>query len=294
MHDSPLVTVICSCYNHQQFVCESIQSILNQTYKNIQIIVIDDKSPDNSVAVIEQFLSNKPEIIFIKNKTNLGLTQSVTNGLQYVKGDYFIDLAADDLLLPECIETQINGFKKSTFKNTAMVYGNAELILESGEHSSYYFEVNADLKTKKPIPSGDIYKHIIDMDTTICSVSAMYNKSIFDELKGYDTTLAYEDLDFWIRASRNYKIAFVDKILMQKRIVPNSLQTTLYTANNKNCHSTYVILRKAYHLNKNKEEHKALSSRVNFEILNSYRTKNYFLMLKNMFLRFQIGLKMIL
>jgi hypothetical protein len=100
-------------------------------------------------------------------------------------------------------------------------------------------------------------------------------------------------LDYWIRASRNYNIEFVDEVLIQKRIVPNSLQTTLYTTNNKNSYSTYTILRKAYKLNKSKEEYKALSSRMNFEILNSYRTKNYTLMLKNMFLRFQIGLKMI-
>jgi glycosyltransferase involved in cell wall biosynthesis len=293
MHDSPLVTVICSCYNHQQFVCESIQSVLNQSYKNIQMIVIDDKSSDNSVAIIEQFIINKPEILFIKNNTNLGLTRSVTNSLKFVKGDYFIDLAADDILLPNCIATQIKTFEKSSYNQLAMVYGNAELILESGEHSSYYFEVTDSLKTKKQIPSGDIYINIIDMNTTICSVSAMYNKFVFDELGGYDTSLSYEDLDYWIRASRNYNIEFVDEVLIQKRIVPNSLQTTLYTTNNKNSHSTYTILRKAYQLNKNKTEHNALSSRVNFEILNSYRTKNYLLMLKNMFLRFQIGLKMI-
>lgn len=291
MLDSPLVTVLCSCYNHQNFVCESIQSVLNQSYKNIQLIVIDDCSNDNSKAVIEQFITNYPAIAFIKNETNLGLTKSVTNALKLAKGSYFIDLAADDLLLPNCIEIQINSFKTSLFKNLAMVYGNAELITENGEHSSYYFEVNEELKTKKKIPSGDIYINIVDADTTICSVSAMYNKLIFDQLKGYDISLSYEDLDFWIRASRQYNIEFIDQVLMQKRIVHNSLQTTLYTANNKISRSTYRILNKAYHLNKTKLEHKALSKRVNFEILNSYRTKNYLLMLKNSFLRFRIMIK---
>ena len=291
MQDTALVTVLCSCYNHQEFVTESIQSVLNQTYKNIQIIVIDDKSNDNSIAVIEKFLLNYPEILLIKNKTNLGLTKSVTNAMNYVKGLYFIDLAADDLLLPNCIATQVETFQNSSFDRLAMVYGNAELIKESGEHSSYYFEVNGALKTKNKIPSGDIYKHIINMNTTICSVSALYNKSIFDELNGYDTNLSYEDFDYWIRASRNYNIEFIDEVLMQKRILPNSLQTTLYTKKNKNSDSTYLILKKAFQLNKTKKEHQTLSKRVNFEILNSYRTSNYLLMLKNMHLRLLIGLK---
>jgi len=291
MQDAILVTVICSSYNHQKFVKESLQSILNQTYKNIQIIVVDDCSTDNSVEVIEQFTKKHPEIIFIKNKTNLGLTKSVTNAMNYVKGAFFIDLAADDILLPNCIETQLNTFKNSRFKNLAMVYGNAELITEEGNHSSYYFDVNESLKCKTKRPSGDIYSNVISSETTICSVSAMYNKSIFDKLNGYDTTLSYEDLDFWIRASRDYNIEFIDEVVMQKRIVPNSLQTTLHTKHNKNSYSTYIILRKAYKLNKNQKEHLALSKRVNFEILNSYRTSNYLLMLKNMYLRLLIELK---
>lgn len=293
MQDAAVVTVICSCYNHHKFVCESLQSLLNQTYRNIQIIVVDDYSTDNSVEVIEQFITKHPEIVFIKNESNLGLTKSVTNALNYAKGAFIIDLAADDLLLPTCIEIQINTFKNSEYKNLAIVYGNAELITEEGNNSSYYFDVNAALKTKNKIPSGDIYKNIIDMDTTICSVSAMYDKAIFDMLNGYDTTLVYEDLDFWIRASRDYNIEFIDQVIMQKRTVSNSLQTTLYTKKNKNSYSTLTIFRKAYKLNKNKEEHLALSKRVNFEILNSFRTKNYYLMLQNMYLRFQICLKTI-
>lgn len=293
MQDTTLVTVICSCYNHAEFVIESIQSVLNQSHKNIQLIVVDDCSKDSSVAVIENFIADFPEIIFIKNKTNIGITKSVTNAINQVKGDYFIDLAADDVLLPNCIEIQLNTFRNSLYKNLALVYGNAELITEDGNHSSYYFDVDANFKTKTKRPSGDIYSKVISFETTICSVSSMYKKEIFDKLNGYDTTLSYEDFDFWIRASRDHNIEFVDAILVQKRIVANSLQTTLYTKKNKNSHSTFIILRKAYKLNKNKHEHLTLTKRVNIEIINSFRTRNYVLMLKCIYLRFQIGLKSI-
>lgn len=293
MQDAILVTVICSCYNHSEFVTESIQSVLNQSYKNIQLIVVDDCSKDESVSVIENFIVDYPEIIFIKNETNLGLTKSVTNAMRCAKGEYFIDLAADDILLPNCIEIQLNTFKNSTYNNLAIVYGNAELITEDGKHSSYYFDVDANFKTKTKKPSGAIYSNVIGPETTICSVSSMCKKTIFDKLNGYDTNLSYEDFDLWIRISRDYNIEFVDEILIQKRIVANSLQTTLYAPKSKTSNSTYIILRKAYHLNRNKNEHRILTKRVNFEILNSFRTGNYFLMLKNMYLRFLIGLKSI-
>ena len=71
MQEDIWVTVICSCYNQSRFVTESLKSVLNQSHKNIQLIVVDDFSIDNSVSIIENFTSNFPQILFIKNKTNL-------------------------------------------------------------------------------------------------------------------------------------------------------------------------------------------------------------------------------
>ena len=85
MQEFPLITVICSCYNHAKFVTKSLESVLNQTYKNIQLIVIDDCSIDNSVSVIENFIIEYPQIIFIKNKINLGLTKSFNNAAKLAK-----------------------------------------------------------------------------------------------------------------------------------------------------------------------------------------------------------------
>jgi glycosyltransferase involved in cell wall biosynthesis len=128
MQEDVWVTVVCSCYNHSDFVTESLKSVLNQSHKNTQLIVIDDFSNDNSVAVIEDFSKHYPEIIFIKNTTNLGLTKSFNHAMQLAKGEFFIDLAADDILLPNCVEIQLKTFQNSPFENLAIVYGNAELI----------------------------------------------------------------------------------------------------------------------------------------------------------------------
>jgi glycosyltransferase involved in cell wall biosynthesis len=293
MQETPLVTVLCSCYNHGQFVAESLTSVLNQTYTNIQLIVIDDFSIDNSVAVIDTFIKKFPQITFIKNKQNLGITTSVNSAARLAKGEFIIDLAADDILLPHCVALQIEKFKENCFENLAIVYGNAELVTENGTHLSYYFDVDATLKTIQKRPKGNLYLDIISPEVTICSVSGMMKKTVFDALKGYDDSLAYEDFDYWIRVSRNYNIDFIDAVLVQKRILSNSLHASFSAPKNKTAASTYIILKKAFSLNRNKKEYFALRKRVNFEIINNYRTGNYFLMIQNCLLRFRIFMKTI-
>ena len=74
MHNKPLVTVICLCYNHAAFIVEALDSVLNQTHSNVELIIADDFSTDNSVDVIENWLKNHPNISFFANKVNLVYT----------------------------------------------------------------------------------------------------------------------------------------------------------------------------------------------------------------------------
>ena len=293
MQNNPLVTVICSCFNHADYVLESLQSVLNQSYKNIQIVVIDDVSSDNSVKIIQDFITPHPEIIFIKNSENLGLNVSVSNAMQFVKGDYFIDLAADDVLLPNCITTQVNTFKNSKFKNLAIVYGNAELIDENNNHLEYYFKTNKNLKSQENLNSGNIYQEIISEKTVICTVAGMYNKLVFDNLSGYDQSLAYEDFDYWIRASRNHNIEFIDAVLVKKRILKSSMHNSFRDFHDKYGQSTFKILEKAYHLNRSKSEHKTLKKRVLREFKTSVKKINFSLIYKNALLYLKLNFKSI-
>jgi glycosyltransferase involved in cell wall biosynthesis len=287
------ITVICSCYNHSDYVTESIQSVLDQTYKNVQLIVVDDFSTDDSVQIIENFIKDFPEIIFIKNKLNLGLTKSVNNAMTLAQGSFFIDLAADDILLPNCIENQLKAFQTSPLPNLAIVYGNAELISENGKHQNYYFKVDSQFKTIEKRPTGNIYAALISPKTIICSVSSMVKKSVFDELKGYDENLSYEDYDFWIRVSRKHTIEFIDTVLIKKRMLPNSLYESFLKSKNKHGYSTHQILKKALQLNQNKKENKILLSKIYIEIKIAIKTKNYFLAFMNSKLFLKVGIKSI-
>lgn len=283
MSQNKLVSVICLCFNHEKFVTETLQSVLNQTYNNIELIILDDYSRDNSVNEIEKWLTNNPGIQFIKNEKNLGVTQSFNKALNFAKGDYIIDLAADDVLLPNCVALQLKKFHKSDIKNLGVVYGNAELIDENGKFSSYYFPVDSSKKVLEKRKTGNIYKSILTGGNSICSVTAMYKKEVYEQLNGYDENLIYEDLDFWIRSSIIFNFDFVDDILVQKRIVNNSLGTHFNVKSensNKINDSTYLILLKAFKLNKSKEEDKLLLKRVHHEMILNLKSKNYVLFLK--------------
>jgi glycosyltransferase involved in cell wall biosynthesis len=284
MQDNPLVTIICLCYNHEKYVVESLHSVIRQDYPFIELIIVDDSSKDQSKETIEKWLIQYPEIQFITNKTNLGNTKSFNKALKLAKGNFIIDLAADDVLLSNCVSLQIQKFKQSHYKNLGIVYGNTELITKNGEFNSYYFPVDTTKKTIEKRETGDIYLSVISGGNSICSVSSMVKKSVFDDLKGYDENLAYEDLDLWIRASRLYEVDYIDAILIQKRITTASLGTHFFKKNDSNAkkinHSTYQIIKKAIALNRSKIEHKAILKRMHFEMVLTYKTNDYKLLLK--------------
>ncbi|KAF2512767.1 glycosyltransferase [Flavobacterium zhairuonense] len=297
MQNNSLVTIICLCYNHEKFVVESLLSALNQDHSAIEIIIVDDFSTDNSRNVIKKFLVDYPQIQFIENEINVGSTKSFNKALKLAKGDFIIDLACDDVLFQNCVSLQLNTFAESKFKNLGVVYGNAELITENGAFDSYYFPINSSKRVIENRKTGDIYLSVISGGNSICSVSSMVKKSVFDDLNGYDENLAYEDLDLWIRASRKYEFDFIDEILIKKRISDNSLGTHFFIKNDERSrkinYSTYLIVKKAIQLNRTKEEHQAILKRMHFEMILAFKTSNFKLFFKYIILEIKQRLRIV-
>ena len=289
MQENPLVSIICLAFNHEKFVVETLNSVVEQNYQPIELIIVDDCSTDNTKLVINNWLLSHPEIQFIVNEVNRGNTKSFNNALKFAKGEYIIDLAADDLIVPNGIELQINAFQNSKYQNLGVVYGNAEIINEDGSFNSYYFPVDADGKVISKRVTGNIYSSVLSTGDSICSVSALFKKSVFDFLEGYDETLDYEDLDSWIRASREYEFDFIDEVLVKKRTVTNSLGSNFYKKKHRINVSTYKILKKALKLNRSKIEDLALQKRVHHEIIHSFKYRSLNLLIKNLGLRIAIS-----
>ena len=291
MQNFPLVSVICLSYNHEAYVVEALNSVINQTYPNVELLIADDCSTDNSVEVIQNWLENHPEVDFLTNEKNLGNTKTFNQLAKKAKGEFIIDLAADDILLPNCVENQIKTFQNSKYKNLGIVYGNLIEVDEKENFISNYY-------TEEDHPeSGDIYKMVIGRTTKICSVSSMIKKSVLEKLGYYDENLAYEDLDLWIRTSRDFDFEYIPEILAKKRVLFNSLSSHFLMENNLRAKklnaSTLKILVKAFHLNRTKEEHKALLGRIRFEMYKFIKARNFNLLFKLFLLEIKVRLKSI-
>ena len=291
MQNFPLVSVICLSYNHEAYVVEALNSVINQTYPNIELLIADDFSTDHSVGKIQDWLENHPEVHFLVNEKNLGNTKTFNQLAKKAKGEFIIDLAADDILLPNCIEKQVKAFQNSNYRSLGIVYGNLIEIDENGNFISNYY-------TEEDHPeSGNIYKMVIGRTTKICSVSSMIKKSVLEKLGYYDENLAYEDLDLWIRTSREYEFEYIPEILTKKRVLSHSLSSHFLIENNSRAKklnaSTLQILIKAFQLNRTKDEHKALIGRIRFEMYKFIKARNFNLLLQLFLLEIKVRLKSI-
>ena len=117
----PLVSIIAACYNHALFVVEALDSIKNQTYPNIQLIVTNDASTDKSKKLIESWISQQEFAVhLISNETNKGVCYTFNKALKQVKGQYFQVISCDDVMLLNKIQQQVD-FLESASEEFAMV-----------------------------------------------------------------------------------------------------------------------------------------------------------------------------
>lgn len=272
MNHQPLVSVICLCHNQKEYVGDAIQSVLTQTYTNIELIVVDDASTDGSKEEIKMLLA-ETKIPFIDLSVNMGNCAAFNKGYHLSTGEYVIDLAADDILLPKRIEEGIYDFQNAS-KKSGVHFSDAFLIKASGEVIDTHYERNPDGLLKNEVPSGEIYRQLI-IRYFICPPTMMMKRSVLDKLDGYDETLMYEDFDFWIRSARNYEYIFNKAPLVKKRILPNSHSKKQFAIRSKYLQSTFRVCQKIADINQSREEDKLLVQRINYEIRQCIKTLNF-------------------
>ncbi|MBD0404888.1 glycosyltransferase [Flammeovirga sp. EKP202] len=288
MQNTPLVTIICLSYNHAPFIEDALASIAHQTYQNIETIIIDDGSADQSVNKITTSLQKyNLQAKFIALPQNIGNCKAFNIGLKEAQGKYIIDFAADDLLLEDRVKEDV-GVLESKGENYGAVFSDVVSINEQGQIlTSSYFKRNSDGELLEEMEEGDVYERVLRNPPLFGAPSITFRTSSLKELGGYDETLAYEDYDIWIRLSRNHRFAFYDKVNTYKRKVKSSLSQSFYKRRgNELLKSTFKICLKARRLNQNKAEDHSLSKsiayhqRLAYYTENFYRSKAYFYLLR--------------
>ena len=275
--NTPLVSVICLCYNQKDYVGAAIRSVLTQTYRNIELIVVDDASNDGSQEVIKEELIGTT-VQFIELEKNIGNCAAFNKGYELSKGAYLIDLAADDLLLPFRIEIGLGDFMKASAKS-GIHFSDAFMINVDGSTINTFYERGEDGQLINTPPSGDIFQQLIEK-YFICPPTMMFKREVLDRLNGYDEHLRYEDFDFWIRSSREFEYIFNPAPLVKKRDVPKSLGKTQFSIRSKHFQTTYQVCDKALDLCQSASEISALIDRCKYEIKQCVKTLNLSLIAK--------------
>ena len=275
---SSLVSVICLCYNHEKYVREALESVVSQSYKNIQLIAVDDASTDNSTSEILAFKNDHPALEVIFFEQNNGHCKAFNQALELTRGEYIIDLAADDVLMPGRIEAGIKALQRAG-EPYGVNFTDAAYINERGDFLHYH----SKRYPHHTIPQGDIYVDLV-YRYFICPPSLMFAKKVMADLGGYDEQLAYEDFDFLIRSSRNFHFCYTPEALVKRRIVKNAQNKKQFKLFSNQSISTYKVCLKILEMNSHANEQAALSKRIlyemrlNIRLLNFSLVKKYFLL----------------
>lgn len=204
-----LISVIMPVYNAEKYLKESIESILNQTYKNFEFIIINDGSTDDSLKIINYYAA-KDNRIRIISRENKGLVYSLNQGIKLAKGKYIARMDADDISIIDRFEKQIKYFDK-----------NEVDIL--GSFMKYFGDITENDLSQECNMNSNINDQNCEIaflkSCALCHSSVMMKKSIFRNLIEYNCNFSHgEDYDLWLRALKSgYKIKKIEKVLVNMR-----------------------------------------------------------------------------
>ena len=227
IEDLPLVSVIVPAYNAEQFIARTLLSVLNQTYKNLEILVIDDGSKDRTVEIVEQIAKKDSRVVLLR-QPNFGVAKARNLAIENAKGEYIAPIDADDIWYPQKIEKQIEVFLNSE-PSVGLVYTWSVLIDESDritnrsdEISSFHFLNIAAVEGKVYLPL--IYRNFIGNSSVPLIRKSCLNKvGNYNELLKERDAQGCEDWDLQLRIAEFYQYKVVPNFLVGYRRLSNSM-----------------------------------------------------------------------
>lgn len=212
------VSVIMAVYNNEKTLPEAINSILSQTYKCFELIIVDDCSSDDSMEVIKDYAKQDDRVVLIKNEMNLGLPISLNKAIKISKGDYIVRMDGDDICIVDRLEKQVGYIKDN--QAVDILGAGAILISQAGVEIG---SVNMP-ETDKEI------KNTMRYNNPMIHPSIVIKKSVLEELGGYDENLRKaQDLDLWLRAVDLGKVFYnIQEPLIRYRVDFNKSYSTIF------------------------------------------------------------------
>ena len=227
---TPLVNIIAICHNQAPYVIESLNSFKNQTYLNIQLIIINNVK-DACEKIIRSWIDENEfnvSPIFIQNENPKTVVENCNLGLTKCKGKYFQPISCDDVMVSFKIEKQVDVFE-SLDNNYSLVCGNtvfinekSELIKTNANKKSIRYKYNIDLSKETD------YKKLIGWGVFAPTPTILLKTNIVKKLNGWDEQYQWEDHQLYMKLIyNNYKVKYIDETLIKYRILSNSLSKSI-------------------------------------------------------------------
>ena len=213
MNNPPLVSVIIPCYNHEKYVEQSLNSVFNQTYESIELIVIDDGSSDDSVAIVKKV--QEEHNFTLVTQENMGVCKTLNKAVSLSEGKYIALLASDDYWDLSKIEKQVNSLESKP--DSEFCFTQAKEFDENDPQYEKIFPKNP--LTGKVLNQVFIKQHVP-------AGSMMFSRTLYNELDGFDENLKEEDWDFVIRSAAQTEFSAVSEPLFYYRSHETNIMKT--------------------------------------------------------------------
>ena len=207
---NPKVTVLMSVYNGEKYLNEAIDSILGQTFKDFEFLIVNDGSTDKTGDILKSY--DDPRIKIINNEKNIGLTKSLNKGLKLARGEYIARQDADDISMPERLEKEVEFLEQN--KNVGLVGTDYLFINEKGKVVHIVKCLNGSRELKAKLLKGNQFGH----------GSVMLRRECIDRVGTYREEFKFaQDYDFCLRIAEMYDVANISEPLYKWRISIESI-----------------------------------------------------------------------
>jgi glycosyltransferase involved in cell wall biosynthesis len=221
----PLVSVLIPMYNHDKYIRECLDSVLNEGWTNLEVLIVDDGSKDESYQIAQQWFSEHQEVFVrfeLVKQENQGLTKTLNKLIAMAQGEYVTLLASDDMLISGGVQARVKALEKhphwlAVFGDCTVIDSDGKQIFSSGISELWDRPARKDSLLNKKLLPYEIVLH-----WTIPGPVLMLRRSTFDCIGYYDEQLIVEDRDFYLRLALQGYLGFTDVLVAKYRTHPTN------------------------------------------------------------------------
>ena len=214
-----LVSVIIPSYNHEKYIRECVLSVLNQTYKNLEVFVMDDNSTDDSPNVLKKIKDSRLKVFY--SKKNEGTVRTINKLMNKCNGEYIAITGSDDVWVEDKIEKQVNYLNNN--KDVGAVFSIAEIIDENNNIYEDDDSFNHDIFKCYNVSSGQCMRIFFENGNHLCHSSSLIRSDVVKKIGLYNIVYRQlHDFDYWVRLINQFKIYIMDEKLVRYRRFKNS------------------------------------------------------------------------